>query len=78
MIVPGEWVKPKLMKHLKGPGILQRPFVCMRRGCKEMFERHWLTRDKNGLSPTSDINGCFDKGPDPFFPGRHLFSKGAC
>ena len=32
--------------------------------------RHWLTRDSRGLSSTSDIKGCFEKGPDQFFPGR--------
>ncbi|CAE7483801.1 unnamed protein product [Symbiodinium natans] len=36
----------------------------------DQSHRHWLTRDVRGLSPTSDINGCFDKGPDQFFPGR--------
>ena len=32
--------------------------------------RHWLTRDHRGLSPTSDIDGCFETGPGRFFPGR--------
>lgn len=32
--------------------------------------RHWLTRDRRGLSPTSDLEGCFETGPGRFFPGR--------
>ncbi|CAJ1332200.1 unnamed protein product [Effrenium voratum] len=32
--------------------------------------RHWLSRDRRGLSPTSDMEGCFENGPDQFFPGR--------
>ena len=32
--------------------------------------KHWLTRDQKGLSPTSDIEGCFENGPGPFYPGR--------
>ncbi|CAE7675544.1 desi2, partial [Symbiodinium sp. CCMP2456] len=36
----------------------------------DQSHKHWLTRDSRGLSPTSDINGCFEKGPDQFFPGR--------
>ncbi|CAJ1449806.1 unnamed protein product, partial [Effrenium voratum] len=32
--------------------------------------RHWLSRDRRGLSPTSDVEGCFENGPDQFFPGR--------
>ncbi|CAE7443523.1 desi2, partial [Symbiodinium necroappetens] len=36
----------------------------------DQSHRHWLKRDSRGLSPTSDINGCFEKGPDQFFPGR--------
>eukprot|EP00913_Durusdinium_trenchii_P004427 g4106.t1 len=32
--------------------------------------KHWLTRDRRGLSPTSDLEGCFETGPGRFFPGR--------
>lgn len=37
--------------------------------------RHWLTRDRRGLSPTSDIDGCFENGPGAFFPGRFKGSE---
>ena len=49
-------------------------FVKMVVGPRQRFgpgsARHWLTRDQRGLSPTSDIDNCFELGPDAFFPGR--------
>lgn len=37
--------------------------------------RVWLARDKTGTSPLSDVDGCFDVGPSPYFPG--MFSSPA-
>ncbi|CAE8623180.1 unnamed protein product [Polarella glacialis] len=39
-------------------------------GSENREHRRWLMRDSSGLTPTSDIEGCFDIGPNQFFPGR--------